>query len=462
MTHDPRRRVVPKHPLDTARSLRGSVGDNHHAGMLRIADPDAAAVMQRDPRRPAGTVEQRIEQRPVGHRIRAVAHRFGFAVRARNRAAVEMIAADDDRRLQFAARHHFIERQAQPVAIAKADPADPRRQPLELDPRPGHVEPVVKMLVVGHQFLDLGVGAEDVFGIPRERRPPERPDAAAEQRTDVGRNEAREIERVLQSHVLRHLADVVAIVERGNALGVKIQHGLDVADHGGLGRRFNRFRIGAASWLPLGKRPSLRQVTVDRIVRAGLVGDDVRPDATAHQFGKNIGGIAEQADRDRLLALRRLRHDRERLIKRAGLPVEVTGAQPHLDAARLALDREHRRTGHRRGKRLGAAHAAETRGQDPLARQAAAVMTSAHLDERFIGPLHDALAADVDPRSGRHLAEHHQPLPVQFVEVIERRPVRHQVRVRDQHARRIGMGTENSDRLARLHHQRLVAFELAQ
>ena len=76
-----------------------------------------------------------------------------------------MIATDDDRRLQLAALHHFIERQPQPVAIAKADPADPRRQPLELDLRLRHVEPVVKMLVVRHQLLDLGVGAEDIPGI---------------------------------------------------------------------------------------------------------------------------------------------------------------------------------------------------------------------------------------------------------------------------------------------------------
>ena len=89
-------------------------------------------------------------------------------------------------------------------------------------------------------------------------------------------------------------------------------------------------------------------------------------------------------------------------------------------------------------------------------------MTSPHLDKCFVCPLHDALAADVDPRSGRHLAEHHQPALVQFIEVIERRPVRHQIRVRYQHARRIGMGAENSDRLARLDDQRLVAIELAQ
>src|SRR6266550_1072033 len=107
-------------------------------------------------------------------------------------------------------------------------------------------------------------------------------------RADVGRNEAWEVERVFQSHVLRHLADVVAIVERGNTLGVKIQHGLDVADHGGLGRRFNRFRIGVASGFPLGERPSLRQITVDRIVRAGLVGNNVWPYAAAHQLGENI------------------------------------------------------------------------------------------------------------------------------------------------------------------------------
>src|SRR5258707_6875606 len=112
MTHDPRRWIVPKHTLDAARSLWRSVGDNHHAGVLRIADSDASAVMQRDPCGPAGTVEQRIEQRPVGHSVRAVAHSFGLAVQARNRAAAEMIATDDDLRIQLPAPHHFVERDA--------------------------------------------------------------------------------------------------------------------------------------------------------------------------------------------------------------------------------------------------------------------------------------------------------------------------------------------------------------
>src|SRR3546814_5399175 len=69
-----------------------------------------------------------------------------------------MIAADDDGRFQFAVADHFVEGQAELVALAQADPADARGQALELDALARHVEPVVQVLVVGDQFLDLGVG----------------------------------------------------------------------------------------------------------------------------------------------------------------------------------------------------------------------------------------------------------------------------------------------------------------
>ena len=39
-----------------------------------------------------------------------------------------MIAADDDRRRDFAASHHLVEGEAEAVALAEADPADPRRK----------------------------------------------------------------------------------------------------------------------------------------------------------------------------------------------------------------------------------------------------------------------------------------------------------------------------------------------
>ena len=53
------------------------------------------------------------------------------------------------------------------MAVAEAHPADAGGQALELDPRSRHVEPVVQMRAVGHEFLDLGVGPENVLRIAR-------------------------------------------------------------------------------------------------------------------------------------------------------------------------------------------------------------------------------------------------------------------------------------------------------
>ena len=180
--------------------------------------------------------------------------------------------------------------------------------------------------------------------------------------------------------------------------------------------------------------------------------------AAPHQLGHDVGGVAEQADRQRLaLGARPLDH-RQRLVEVVRLRVEVAGLQPHLDARRLALDRQHRGPRHGGGERLRAAHAAEPGGENPFARQTAAVVTPAELGEGLVGALHDALRADVDPRARGHLAVHHQARAIELVEMVERRPVRHQVGVGDQHARRIRVGAEDADRLARLHQQGLVVL----
>ncbi len=99
--------------------------------------------------------------------------------------------------------------------------------------------------------------------------------------------------------------------------------------------------------------------------------------------------------------------------------------------------------GHDGRQRLRAAHAAQAGGQDPPALQIAAIMLAAHLDEGLVGALNDALRADIDPRAGGHLAVHRQPLAIERVEMLPARPMRHQVGVGEQHARRIrhGCGT---------------------
>jgi hypothetical protein len=148
------------------------------------------------------------------------------------------------------------------------------------------------------------------------------------------------------------------------------------------------------------------------------------------QLRKDLGGVAEQRDGFRLACLGVLLDAREGVVEVGGLLVDVARAQAHVDARLLAFDVERARAGERRGQRLRAAHAAEARGEDPLAGEVAAVVLAAHLDEGFVRALHDALRADVDPRAGRHLAVHHQALLIELVEVLPRRPVRDEVGVR--------------------------------
>jgi len=139
--------------------------------------------------------------------------------------------------------------------------------------------------------------------------------------------------------------------------------------------------------------------------------------------------------------------------------VEIPRLQALLDARGIALDREHRGAGHRRRERLRAAHPAEPGGENPLPREIAAVMPAAHLGKRLVRPLHDPLRADVDPRASRHLAVHHQPFAVELVEMLPRRPMRDEVRVRQHDARRVGMRVKDPDRFPRLDRQRLVVAE---
>src|SRR6185503_4875146 len=133
MTRDADRRIVPQHSLDATRRRRRAIAHDHDTRVLRVTHADATAVMERNPRRATRGVQQRVEQRPIGHRIRAILHALGLAIRARDRAGVEMIAADDDRRLELAGRNHLVERETEPMALPESDPADARRQTLEAD-----------------------------------------------------------------------------------------------------------------------------------------------------------------------------------------------------------------------------------------------------------------------------------------------------------------------------------------
>ena len=77
---DAHARVGREHAFELLSGEIRAVRDDDHAGVLRVADARAAAVVDRHPGRAGGGVDQRVEQRPVGDGVGAVAHAFGLAV----------------------------------------------------------------------------------------------------------------------------------------------------------------------------------------------------------------------------------------------------------------------------------------------------------------------------------------------------------------------------------------------
>src|SRR5207245_2187946 len=104
---------------------------------------------------------------------------------------VEMVAPDHDRTLERPLAHHAVEAPSEARALAEPQPADPGRQPLEAHVTLGERDPAMEALVARELLERRAVGGEDVLGISRERRPPERALAGTEQRADECGDETR-------------------------------------------------------------------------------------------------------------------------------------------------------------------------------------------------------------------------------------------------------------------------------
>ena len=187
-----------------------------------------------------------------------------------------MVAPDHDRGGDLPGADQLVEAQSQPGPFAVAGPADPRRQPLVGDLLPGQGDPAVKRLVVGDLVEHGAIRRRDVRRIAGEGDPAEGALAVAEQRTDVGGDEARVREGPLEAAQLRLGPQAVAVVEY-------LRAGIEEADQrGAVGRD------RGAGALHVGVRVLLTQphcllqghqvgdVAVERVVGARLVGDDVR------------------------------------------------------------------------------------------------------------------------------------------------------------------------------------------
>ena len=89
-------------------------------------------------------------------------------------------------------------------------------------------------------------------------------------------------------------------------------------------------------------------------------------------------------------------------------------------------------------------------------------MLTTHRVESLVGPLHNALRTNINPRTGRHLPVHHQPLPFQFIKMFPVGPIRHQHGIRNQNPGCVHMGWKNRHRLSALDEQGFVIVQIHQ
>src|SRR2546426_3301346 len=92
--------------------------------------------------------------------------------------------------------HQLVEGQRRFVAFAVAQPADTRRQPLEMYFLAGQRDPTFQRRILREEFENSLVGAIDIFGIPCERYPAKGAFATAKEWANIGRDESRKIQGV--------------------------------------------------------------------------------------------------------------------------------------------------------------------------------------------------------------------------------------------------------------------------
>ena len=132
------------------------------------------------------------------------------------------------------------------------------------------------------------------------------------------------------------------------------------------------------------------------------------------------------------------------------LAITIPVADALVNAHLVDLNAQRRRTGDGSGKGLSTAHTTKAGGKQKTSVERTAKMLSRTFGERLVCTLHDALRADVDPRTGGHLTVHHQPHGIESTELVPRGPFRHEVGVGNDHPWGTGVGLDHAHRFATL------------
>src|SRR5439155_9761348 len=171
-----------------------------------------------------------------------------------------------------------------------------------------------------------------------QRRPPERALALAEHRAAERGDEPRIVEGALEPPLLGPGAQVVPVVEDHRSAVEESDHGLAVAGHRAIRALDVVVWIALAQRLRVLHREAGRDVATQGIVRARLVGDDVRREPATEQLWEHLRRVAEEADGERLALRLRPLGPPDGLVDVFGLAIEVPGLDPSSDPCRVDLD----------------------------------------------------------------------------------------------------------------------------
>jgi hypothetical protein len=142
-------RIGRQHALDALGHHLGSVGDGDLPGVQRVANAHAAAVVDRNPTAPLAVLSSAFSSGQS-----ATASLPSFMLRFRDKARPPSRSRDDRGRSRWgfdlSLLHQVVHGQPELRALAVAQPADARRQSLELDALARQVDPAARMRFSGN------------------------------------------------------------------------------------------------------------------------------------------------------------------------------------------------------------------------------------------------------------------------------------------------------------------------
>ena len=216
------------------------------------------------------------------------------------------------------------------------------------------------MLVLGEHFQHQLIRSCDIRSLSRKRRPAKRSFALAKQRPNVGGHKSRKVVGVLHALLKRKRPNIVSVIKRHRAQLLQIQHSLNVLRHR-LHRMFLvLIRIFFSQFERRFERHPVRHVSADRIVRAGLIRQQIGNHAALRQLRNQVRAISNQSNRCCFALAHRVLQNPQRLIQARHQHIDVARLQSFFDALAININAQKRRAIHRRCQRLRSAHPANS------------------------------------------------------------------------------------------------------